>query len=115
MTQMHAQTKEMETFSGTADIQPMSTIHFSTAPKAQAAAMYSVVQRLAEWQNKALTDYSSSTIQPSEPHVVDTTDHVNGWRLAAESQIIGKGIALPDDLAPLLVDFDGEPRPVTWR
>ena len=38
---------------------------------------------LAEWQNKALTDYNSSTIQPADPHVVDTTDHVNGWRLAA--------------------------------
>ena len=67
---------------------------------------------LADWQNKALTDYNSSTIQPSEPHVVDTTDHVNGWRLAAESQVIGKGVSLPDDLAPLLVDFDGEPRPI---
>ncbi len=67
---------------------------------------------LADWQNKALTDYNSSTIQPAEPHVVDTTDHVNGWRLAAGSQVIGKGVALPDDLAPLLVDFDGQPRPI---
>ncbi|MFK7846877.1 MAG: right-handed parallel beta-helix repeat-containing protein [Rhodothermales bacterium] len=67
---------------------------------------------LSEWQNKALTDYNSMTIQPAQPHVVDTTDHVSGWRLAAESQIIGKGVSLPSDLAPLLVDFDGEPRPV---
>ncbi len=67
---------------------------------------------LSAWQNRALTDYSSSTIQPTEPSVVDTTDHVNGWRLAAESQVISKGVSLPDDLAPLLVDFDGEPRPV---
>ncbi len=68
---------------------------------------------LAEWQNKALTDYTSSTILPGEPHVVDTTDHVSGWHLAAESQVIGKAVPLPDDLAPLLVDFDGEPRPIT--
>lgn len=67
---------------------------------------------LSDWQNKALTDYMSSTILPAEPHVVDTTDHVNGWRLAAESQVIGKGVSLPADLAPLLVDFDGDPRPV---
>lgn len=66
---------------------------------------------LDAWRAKAFTDYTSSTILLSEPHVVDTTDHVNGWRLAEGSQLIGKAVSLPDDIPALLVDFDGEPRP----
>ena len=42
----------------------------------------------------------------------DTTDHLNGWRLAENSQYIGRAVILPDDLAPLLEDIDGEPRPM---
>ena len=66
---------------------------------------------LSEWQNKALTDYNSSTILLSAPHVIDTNDYAEGWRLAVGSQVIGQSVNLPSDIPPLLVDFDGEPRP----
>ncbi|MDZ4699459.1 MAG: right-handed parallel beta-helix repeat-containing protein [Rhodothermales bacterium] len=67
---------------------------------------------LKDWQNAALTDYNSIVVDLSKAHVVDTTDMVKGWRLADGSQIIGKGVALPSDMPPLLADFDGDPRPV---
>ncbi|MEZ4698725.1 MAG: right-handed parallel beta-helix repeat-containing protein [Rhodothermales bacterium] len=68
---------------------------------------------LKDWQNAAQTDYNSMVADLSKPHVVDTTDMVKGWRLADGSQIIGKAVALPSDIPPLLADFDGDPRPVT--
>ena len=46
----------------------------------------------------------------NQPHVIDTTDHINGWRLSSNSQIVGKAVPLPSDISPVLVDFDGQPR-----
>ena len=68
---------------------------------------------LSAWQNQAHTDYTSWVMDPSRPHVQDTTDHLNGWRLAENSQYIGRAVILPDDLAPVPFDFDGHPRPST--
>ena len=65
---------------------------------------------LSDWQNTAQTDYSSRQVDLSRPHVVDTTDHVQGWKLAANSQIIGQSVALPSDIAAVTTDFFGTPR-----
>lgn len=68
---------------------------------------------LARWQQSAQTDYSSSVIDLARPHVSDTTDHEAGWRLADASQLIGRAVEMPDDIPPVLNDFDGEPRPAS--
>ncbi len=68
---------------------------------------------LSQWQNAAQTDYSSSLATLSQPHVADTSDHVNGWRLVDNSQFLGKAVALPADVPVVLRDFDGETRPAT--
>ena len=83
---------------------------FMYNPKSATGSAILRTTSLQAWRSRALTDYTSSTILPTEPHVVDTTDYLNGWRLAAGSQLIGKAVPLPDDVPPLLVDFDGEPR-----
>ena len=46
----------------------------------------------------------------SQPHVVDTTDHIDGWRLSTNSQVIGKAVQMPSDISPVIVDFFGTPR-----
>ena len=66
---------------------------------------------LSDWQNMAQTDYSSWVVDLSQPHVVDTTDHVNGWRLSENSQVLGRAVQLPSDVQPIETDFDGTPRP----
>ena len=68
---------------------------------------------LSDWQNIAQTDYTSRLIDLSQPHVVDTTDHVRGWRLAENSQFLGQAVELPGDIPPVLTDFDGELRPAS--
>ena len=68
---------------------------------------------LAEWQNKAQTDYTSSVLDLSKPHVQDTTDHWGGWHLAENAQVIGKAVVLPSDVPAVLYDFYGNPRPTS--
>ena len=66
---------------------------------------------LGQWQIFAKTDYNSAIVQLNAPHVQDTTDFLNGWRLAENSQFIGWGVELPSDIEPVSKDFDGRNRP----
>ena len=68
---------------------------------------------LSSWQNIAQTDYSSWVMDLSQPHVVDTTDHRNGWRLPENSQFLGRAVNLPGDIPPVTLDYDGQPRPTS--
>ena len=68
---------------------------------------------LQDWQNVSQTDYDSWVMDLGQPHVVDTTDHINGWRLPENSQFLGRAVALPGDIPPVLLDFDGQSRPST--
>lgn len=68
---------------------------------------------LTQWQNAAQTDYSSSIANLSQPHVTDTTDHVEGWRLPDNSQYIGLAVPMPANIPAVTTDFDGESRPTT--
>ena len=65
---------------------------------------------LQDWQNVSQTDYNSWEMDLGQPHVVDTTDHINGWKLAPNSQVIGRAVSMPSDIEPVLVDFFGQPR-----
>ena len=65
---------------------------------------------LSDWQNISQTDYSSWVMDLNQPHVTDTTDHIDGWRLAPNSQVIGKAVQMPSDINPVAVDFFGETR-----
>ena len=68
---------------------------------------------LSQWQQIAQTDWQSGITDLSNPHVRDTTDHVAGWRLAENSQYLGRAVALPGDMPAVLYDFDGDPRPTS--
>ena len=68
---------------------------------------------LAQWQNFAQTDHHSQTLSAALNHVADTTDYRNGWRLIEGSQVIGKAVSLPSDIAPVRFDFDGNPRSIS--
>ncbi|MEZ4701493.1 MAG: right-handed parallel beta-helix repeat-containing protein [Rhodothermales bacterium] len=83
---------------------------FQFRPKSGAVTKSS---RLPAWQAAAKTDNNSMVIDMARPHVDDTTDIFNGWRLAANSQVIGKAVPLPDNLGLVLKDFDGDVRPAT--
>jgi len=65
---------------------------------------------LADWQNISQTDYSSWVMDLNQPHVTDTTDHIDGWKLAPNSQVIGKAVSMPSDINPVVVDFFGGTR-----
>ncbi len=86
---------------------------FQFRPKNTAGASVVKSSVLTQWQNAAQTDYSSSVAVLSQPHVTDTTDHVEGWRLPDNSQFLGKAVAMPANIPAVTTDFDGETRPTT--
>jgi uncharacterized membrane protein YgcG len=69
--------------------------------------------KLSAWQSAAKGDYNAMVVDLSRPHVEDTTDMDDGWRLVEGSQILGEAVPLPDDLGLVLKDFDGDPRPAS--
>ena len=67
---------------------------------------------ISDWQSKVSTDYNSSVIDPELPHVLNPEEFQDGWRLSQNSQVQRRAVTFPQDITPLLVDFDGEPRPM---
>lgn len=68
---------------------------------------------LGPWQSAAQTDYNSGITNLSQPHVRDTTNFTDGWRLPDNSQYLGKAVALPGDIPVVMNDFDGDARPAS--
>lgn len=69
-------------------------------------------ESLSEWQSRTIHDSSSFVVSTGEPHVADPDDAAEGWRLVSNSQLTNEAVPLPDQFAPVLRDFDGDPRPV---
>lgn len=69
---------------------------------------------LSEWQASPVGyDAHGMVANLSLPTVVDPTDPEDGWLLMAASQYLGHAVALPSDIAPILTDCHGQPRPLT--
>ena len=67
---------------------------------------------LGEWQGAGLGyDPNGMVADLSLPTVVDPTDVEDGWLIGAGSQYIGRAVALPDGVDPILTDFFGSSRP----
>ena len=65
---------------------------------------------LPDWQRYSSTDLQSRILSEDLKHVADTTDYLHGWKLDEGSQVIGKAISMPEDIAHVAVDFDGNAR-----
>jgi hypothetical protein len=61
----------------------------------------------------AKTEYNSSVTNLGQPHVKDTTNFANGWRLPDNSQFLSKAVSLPGDIPPVTSDYDGDARPAS--
>ncbi|MFK7844220.1 MAG: right-handed parallel beta-helix repeat-containing protein [Rhodothermales bacterium] len=86
---------------------------FQFRPKNSAGTGVVKSSVLTQWQNAAQTDYSSSVTNLAQPHVTDTTDYMNGWRLPDNSQYLELAVSIPANIPAVTNDFDGEPRPAT--
>jgi hypothetical protein len=70
--------------------------------------------RLEEWQQAGVAfDRQGMVADLERPTVLNPAAWLHGWQLAPGSQYVGRAVALPEGIPPILTDFFGRARPAS--